>query len=275
MVWESFLGVNTEKRKGYEFFLMGIVYGTIALLVSLLLFRTYASFLVVIIVVMETIPLVFNYIQYDRGKDVFLSKGSMHASDYLASAEKPSFFFGYLKYGEILKMYGFVFLGIIVAFIFWHVVLPSSVTAPAFPDTNYPNALNQTANSSFGRVMLDFGQSFIVSFLSLLFTLFFGSGAMLILSWNAMIITGIVRDFLMKLSAAFSFSLIASFGVVMLPKILGFALAGLAGGVISVGVIRYELGSREFKGVMSDSVKVYGIGLVLLLISSVTGSLMA
>ena len=49
-----------------------------------------------------------------------------------------------------------------------------------------------------------------------------------------------------------------------IPEILAYFTAGLAGGIISVAVIRHDFGSSSFKQVLADSVDliVLSIGLV-------------
>jgi uncharacterized membrane protein SpoIIM required for sporulation len=106
------------------------------------------------------------------------------------------------------------------------------------------------------------GLSFLLSFL-------LGSGAIIILAWNASILAlylssflrkGLIEEFLVR-----SISLIPHAPI----EIASYFLAGIAGGVLSVGVIREKLFSKEFFFVLRDSLILMGLALLAVLIGAV------
>lgn len=43
---------------------------------------------------------------------------------------------------------------------------------------------------------------------------------------------------------------------------LAYFLAGIAGGVLSAGMIREKVGTKEFNGVVKDSLMLLGLGII-------------
>ena len=95
--------------------------------------------------------------------------------------------------------------------------------------------------------------SFVLSFL-------LGTGAIFILSWNASILAVYFAGFLR--GGQFETFYQQTLGIIPHApiEILAYFLAGIAGGILSVGVIREKINSKEFMLVLRDS-------LILLMIS--------
>ena len=100
-----------------------------------------------------------------------------------------------------------------------------------------------------------------------------GAGAVLILAWNASVIgvyLGMVaRTFTaagIESTYAFFYGVPAGiFSIILhgIPEILAYFIAGLAGGVLSVGIAKEKIGSLKFKRVFTDSIKLLAIAQVL------------
>jgi len=108
------------------------------------------------------------------------------------------------------------------------------------------------------RVM---GLSFLLSFL-------IGSGALIILAWNASILAlylssflrkGLMEEFLVR-----SISLIPHAPI----EIAAYFLAGIAGGILSVGIIREKMFSKEFFLVLRDSLILLGLAVLAVFIGA-------
>jgi uncharacterized membrane protein SpoIIM required for sporulation len=109
------------------------------------------------------------------------------------------------------------------------------------------------------RVM---GLSFILSFL-------LGSGAIIILAWNASILalylSSFFRQGLMEELMIRSISLIPHAPI----EIAAYFLAGISGGILSVGIIREKIFSKEFFLVFRDSLILMALSVVAVLIGAV------
>jgi uncharacterized membrane protein SpoIIM required for sporulation len=109
------------------------------------------------------------------------------------------------------------------------------------------------------RVM---GLSFILSFI-------LGSGAIIILAWNASILAlylssffrqGLMEEFMIR-----SISLIPHAPI----EIAAYFLAGISGGILSVGVIREKIFSKEFALVFRDSLILMALSVAAVLVGAV------
>jgi uncharacterized membrane protein SpoIIM required for sporulation len=102
----------------------------------------------------------------------------------------------------------------------------------------------------------------------ILFSFLYGVGAVFILTWNASVI-GVaigmfIRTEITKLATSFNFSVAAQyFGILSvglfkyaihgIPEILSYLVAALAGGIISVAVIRHDFGSEKYEKIVLDT----------------------
>ncbi len=103
----------------------------------------------------------------------------------------------------------------------------------------------------------------------LLFSFLYGSGAIFILTWNASVIGSAIGNFIRdNLATAAHLVGLERFGESLsvigvglfkyvihgVPEILGYFVAALAGGIISIAVIRHDFQGRKFEHVVLDSV---------------------
>ena len=173
------------------------------------------------------------------------------------------------RHDEAIRLFTLFFLGVFVAVFFLSLILPTEYVVSTFEDqlleigrirgaTGYvtlPTILNIIIMNNL-RVM---GLSFLLSFL-------IGSGAIVILSWNASILALYLASFVRR-------GLIAEFlirTVSIIPhapiEILAYFLAGIAGGVLSVGMIRERIRSKEFFLVFRDSLILLGLAVLAVLV---------
>ncbi|MHA2339886.1 MAG: stage II sporulation protein M [Candidatus Hodarchaeales archaeon] len=174
------------------------------------------------------------------------------------------------RHGETIIFFTVFFIGVTITVFFVAMILPESYVIDTFEDQLseiarigasgsilHPSALEVIILNNF-RVMI---LAFLLSFL-------LGTGALVILSWNASILGLYLASFLKK-------GLVVEFltrTVGIMPhapiEIGAYFLAGIAGGILSIGVIREQLKSKAFLLVMKDAL----IMLVIALIAVVLGA---
>jgi len=173
------------------------------------------------------------------------------------------------RHDEAIRLFTLFFLGCFVAVFFLAIILPEEYVVSTFEDqlteiyrirgaagyVTVPTILNVIVVNNL-RVM---GLSFLLSFL-------IGSGAIVILSWNASILALYLASFLRR-------GLVVEFlirTVSIIPhapvEILAYFLAGIAGGVLSVGMIRERIRSKEFFLVFKDSLILMGLAVLAVLV---------
>jgi len=238
---------------------------------SLWIFKDYSSLVMIFLTVFASIPVVYNLISMEEKKDS------------TTGSEK----FLLKEHGKALMVLIFLFLGYVVAYSMWFVLLPESTVS-----TMFSVQLETIRTINAGVVGLSVGSDFVMQIFSnnikvmifcIMFAFLFGAGAIFILTWNASVIAAAVGTFIRnnvssyaqyaglgKLTGYFHVSTIGlmKYMVHGIPEILAYFTAGLAGGIISVAVIKHEFGSDRFKKIIFDSMDLIVIAILVLFIAA-------
>ena len=128
-----------------------------------------------------------------------------------------------------------------------------------------------------------FFNNFKVMLFCLLFSFIYGFGAIFILVWNASVIATAIGIFLRSniatprrmqawQKAACYFQVfpvgLMKYFIHGVPEILAYFVAALAGGIISVAVIRHTFGTREFEKIVIDTADLIMIALFVLIVAA-------
>ena len=108
MVLESLLNPMKAERKPLEMFFLGFVYTSIAIILSLWIFKDQASMIMVFLTVMACVPIVYNTMKLEESKDMVVSKERALMKEH----------------NKAIVFLMFLFLGITVSFVAWYVFLP-------------------------------------------------------------------------------------------------------------------------------------------------------
>ena len=191
---------------------------------------------------------------------------------------------GFFDYHNILlQSYAYIFVGAIIASIFWYSVLPSDVAHSAFDNeideiSAIAYTVNQTDPATGNLIRPDFfsllfSHNMQVLALMLLFSLLYGVGSLYLLIWNASVI-GIFIAQRMAEQGIFS-GLFGSF-LGLIPhgifELSAYFVASIAGGVFSVAIMRRHLERPELKSVLFDSFVLVLIAIALLFLGAIVES---
>ena len=69
MVLESLINPRKAEGKPWETFFIGIIYSSVAIFLSLWIFKDYASLVMVFLTVTASVPLMYNIILFEEEKD--------------------------------------------------------------------------------------------------------------------------------------------------------------------------------------------------------------
>ena len=111
---EMLIKPKRAERKSWELFFIGLVYASVALLLVTFVFgkdsvlREGSGLLIVIFTVIMCMPFVYYLIKLEEGKDVEISKSGKLLKEH----------------SKAIKALMWMFLGFVVAFSFWYLVLP-------------------------------------------------------------------------------------------------------------------------------------------------------
>jgi uncharacterized membrane protein SpoIIM required for sporulation len=193
------------------------------------------------------------------------------------------------EHGKAVSALLFLFLGFLVAFSVSYIVMPRAHVASNFDSQiqtfcsiNMPNnvggcvegslevstrAVAPSFSEGMTRVASILSNNFYVLIFCILFSLLFGAGAIFILAWNASVIAAAIgifaRNDLSALPLGFSRYMIHG-----LPEIGSYFIAALAGGIISVAVIRHEYKHPEFWRILEDSVDLIILAFLVLVLAA-------
>lgn len=261
MVLESLINPKKAEGKPIELFFIGLIYSSVAMFLSLWIFKEQASLVMVFLTVLATVPLMYHTIKYEEKKDKIIKK------------ELPLL----KEHSKAITLFTFLFLGIMVSYAIWFIFLPSDITQATFnTQLNTIQNINSRITSGtiahavspstlFGKI---FSNNIKVMMFVFLFSFFYGAGAIFILTWNASVIAAAIGTFVRNNISLYANSLglakvggyfhIISLGLLRymvhgIPEIVGYFVAGLAGGIISVAVIRHDFAGKNFKRIISDS----------------------
>lgn len=274
MVLESLVNpAKMEKTPGNMIFL-GFLYCCVSVVLSLWIFRTYASLIMVFLTAMACVPLIYHTIKWEEEKDL---------QDYTEVMLLK-------EHSKALVGFMYLFIGFVLAFTALYVFLPTETVSVLFESqSNTITAINgKMTGMSVSVSMSLFGKIFLnnvkVLVFCLLFSFLYGTGGIFILSWNASVIGTAIGNFIRSNLALVSnrvgFESVGSYFQIFsiglfkyslhgIPEILAYFAGGLAGGIISVAVIKQDFGNRKFEHVLLDSADLILLSIALLLIAAV------
>jgi len=274
MVLESLISPFKAEQRPSRLLFLGAVFCSVAILLSMWIFKSQSSLIMVFLTAMAALPLVYNTIRMEEEKDL----EGMEEKWLLK------------EHSKALKAFVFLFIGATIAFAFWYVVLSSSLINTLFQaQTATINAINSrvVGHFSFNANMAFFSKIFLnnvkVLIFCILFSFVFGSGAIFILMWNASVIGTAIGNFmrseLARAAQLVGFEKVAHYFQVIslgllrysihgIPEILAYFIGGLAGGIIGVAVIKHDFGTTKFEHVLLDSADLLLLSFAILFIDA-------
>lgn len=272
MVLESLTNPFRAEARPLPLFFIGFVYASVAAVLSVWIFADYASLVMVFLTAMAAVPLFHNTMRVEEEKDILLQ------------GEKSML----KEHSKAFTFFLFFFLGMVVAYALWYVVLPSATSSSLFSIQSQTIAgLNQQLTGQFARVDL-FSKIFLnnikVLVFCILFSFIYGMGAIFILTWNASVIGVAAGNFIRTQVASYATSLgLAKFSAYLyvvslsfvryfihgVPEILAYFVAALAGGIISVALVKHDFGTKNFEKILLDASDLLLLGIGLLFIAAV------
>jgi uncharacterized membrane protein SpoIIM required for sporulation len=231
-------------------FVIGGMISVTCLFISFIVFPQQVGLFTTILITFAMTPFMVNLMTYDEAltEEEIAKKKEMNLLK---------------RHKYILSIYTAFFIGMILALSILYMILPESIVQKLFDDQ-----INEINLIRGDILFVDTFQKIIfnnvgVLFLTFLFSLLFGSGAIFILTWNASV-----------LSTAIGLTAKAIGGLRGLPlavltyfphgslEILAYFVGGVAGGIVSAAISRRH--SKWLKVIFTDSAMLLGIAILLL-----------
>jgi uncharacterized membrane protein SpoIIM required for sporulation len=268
MVLEALISPLKAEKKPWDTFIIGFVYSAIAIALSLWIFEEQASLVSVFLISIAAIPLIYSTFRIEEEKDITMETERSILKEH----------------SKAIAFLIFLFCGIVLAYVIAYLVLPSPYLKNLFELQHTTiTAINSNTSSELAMFSKIFLNNMKVLTFCMVFSLFYGAGAIFILAWNGSVIAtamgNFVRQNLSSYAGTLGFSGIAvylhTFSLSLLrysihgiPEIGAYFVASLAGGIISVAIIRYDFRTKKFEKVIFDASNLILISVVILAISA-------
>lgn len=242
---------------------MGFLYASVAMALSLWIFKDHAGLIAVFFTVMACIPLMYNTLRIEEEKIGYLSEERSLLKEH----------------SRALLFFIFIFIGITLAFATWYAVLPNEVSQSVFSiQTNTIVDINSKAAGGMDLFSRIFFNNLKVLTFALLFSFFFGAGAIFILTWNASIIAvamgALIKSYVLAAGSGMVFAHLGGYSSAILryfihgiPEIAAYFVAALAGGIISVAIIKKDIMTKNFQKIAFDTSNLIILSIIILLIA--------
>ncbi len=263
-----------SERRPWELFFVGLFWASVALLLVTYVFgkdsvlREGSGLLVVIFIVITCMPYMYYLIKLEEGKDIEIAESGRLIKEH----------------SKALRALMWMFLGFVIALSFWYIVLPDSAPhnfnfqVRTFCAINNPVNLNDcvaahgvapvTGNITRSSLIMNiFANNIYVLIFTILFSLAFGAGAIFILVWNASVIAAAIGIFTQSNLVQLPMGLLR-YMIHGIPEISAYFIGALAGGIVSVAVIRRDLKGERMWRILQDSLILIIIAIVILFVSA-------
>ena len=271
---ELLMKPKKAERRPWEMFFIGVFWASVSLLLVTFVFgkdsvlKEGSGLLVVIFTVISCIPFIYYIIKLEEKKDIEIDNSGRLIKEH----------------SKAIHAMMWMFLGFVIAFSFWYIVLPNSagqnfnfqiktfcaINSPS----NYNYCIEQHGISAVtgsvtktGALFGIFANNIYVLIFTILFSLVFGAGAIFILVWNASVIAAAIgilaKGNIMNLPMGFLRYMIHG-----VPEIGAYFVGALAGGIVSVAVIRKDLRGEGTWKILQDSLLMVLIAVGILIVAA-------
>ena len=260
MVLEEVVNPVKVTGKPWEMFFVGGLYALVGGLLGYSVFRSHVSLVMVSFTAIASVPFFHSAIMKEEEK-----------ANYNLPLIK--------KHGKIIQVFTYLFLGFVVTFLGMFMFFPGNPTLELFSAqvgiiNEIRGAPTGSFTSSLGSFSLIMANNFKVLFFCVIFSFFYGAGAIFILSWNASVMGAAIGATMREgLSNSGSYIGVVSTSIMRyfahgIPEMIAFLIAGLAGGIVSVALVQGGLKGKEIADAGKDALNLFGFASLLLVLAA-------
>jgi len=258
--------IRTKGLRKHPLFILFItILATIgSIIFSYLLFPEYTSVLAVAFVTIGLVPIIYRIVVVEEEEESQIEK---------------SFTTFFARHFNIIQIYIWVFVGVILTFAFVYMVAPGDTKLVIFSEqiqafcvisgecqSNVPlsisgsasafafDACKNTGVSTLGSCsFFIFENNIGVTLLTIILSLIYGAGAIFIVVWNASILGVFFGEMILMANHGKGLGLLQ--GLLIghgPPELLAYIFAALSGAILSAVVAKNKLAPHEFEKVCED-----------------------
>jgi len=274
---ESIVNPKRLEKGPLKMLFVGMIYASLSILLVHFFFTAdptlskFSGMIVVTFCVMFSLPFMYFLIKKEEQED----------------ENVEGFFSVWRIHKDAIYSFMWLFLGFIIAFSFWFMVLQNSNLFNAQIETycmiNNPGEIENCVqrysltgqmvqptgglSTNTGRFLSILENNVYVMIFTLLFSLIFGAGAIFILAWNATVIAsaiGIFTQYQIKgIPVGVTRYMIHGF-----PEIAAYFVTALAGGIFGVGILKNGVKNKRFIRILENTIILLFIAIIILIIAA-------
>ncbi|OYT43122.1 MAG: hypothetical protein B6U88_01815 [Candidatus Aenigmarchaeota archaeon ex4484_56] len=262
MVLEGLFDIREIRKNPSTLFFVGVIATLIATLITYFLFQ--GGIFLTFLIVLAVFPIIFRQLRLEERK-----KEYDHFYDYLY---RLNFF---RRHETLIVEYFYLIFGISLTIATLYILLPNGITEKIFSEQL------STISSIRGNFMNpDFFMKILINnigvmLICFIFSLFYSSGAIFLISWNSTVLGVVVGKEAMKLLGISSVPFVL---LSYLPhgifEFAGYICTGIAGGLLSIALTRHKESRRHFYFVLKDSMTLLILGVIFIIIGAIIESLL-
>ncbi|MBI3413305.1 MAG: stage II sporulation protein M [Candidatus Aenigmarchaeota archaeon] len=270
MVLENIADFELIKKNWSRVFVFGFFVNTVSTITASIIFEPAAGLVALFLVSAAAFPLMNRMFEEEEAMDVY---------------GQPSFF---ARHAKILKIYSGFFLGVLLSTSLAYFAMDA-----AHANNTYRFQLSALRSASindratgaalepqtFDKILLN---NMRVAAISFLLSVIFGAAAVFIVSWNASVIAVFIGILAKAAAAPFGFGVLSAPGAFFyglfsaagtialhgIPEVMSYFVAGLAGGIISVGLSKEKINTDRFYRVAKDGATLFSLAILLIFVAA-------
>lgn len=257
MVLESLITAKMAEKKPIKMLPLSFLYSSVGVLLALWIFPG-STLALIAFTVIATVPLMVNVMREEEKKE-----------------ERCKKLIPLSSHKQILPFFLYLFIGLVLSFAVWFMILPYETVSTLF-SFQLNSIAGQAAAAKLTFNTIFFNNLRVLAF-AILFSLLYGAGAIFIITWNASLvgvaISNTIRS-IVSIGGPTGYFAAVPVGVARylthgIPEIMAYFIAGLAGGILSVAIIKKQFGTPKFTRAMLDAFTLFGIAILLVIIAAI------
>ncbi len=273
---EMIINPKSAEKSPWKMLFVGLLYGSLALLLTHWFFSSdpalskFSGMIVVAFCVMFSLPYMYYMIKIETEED----------------EQIEGLWAIWRTHSDVIYGFMWLFLGFVIAFSFWNVVLGDSNLLNAQIETycmiNSPHDVDGCATkysidqfsagtgaaTKTARLMSIFTNNIYVMIFTLIFSLIFGAGAIFVLAWNASVIAAAIGVFTKYQITDIPMG-IARYMIHGFPEITAYFITALAGGIFGASILRHGPRDKRFLRVIENVALLLFIAIVILIFAAI------
>jgi hypothetical protein len=279
MVLEGILKSKEVRKHPFTMLALAMALSSIGIIVGYYTFPEHASILGLALVTIGMMPILHT---------IFVKEETEEAT-------KPGSCLTFIeRHFDLIKIYAFFFIGLIISYSLWYVALPVEMRETVFSEQEKAiEDIGKLRTAHTGQAFLFtgpcgenywcwfdviFANNAMVLLLAILLSFIYGVGAIFLIAWNASVLAVVIGKDMLQLMAPYAamgvFGKVAAYfhglfnaiGFIPhgMPEIIGYFVGAIAGGIISVAISKGKFMSHEFTTIAKDALVLILIALLLL-----------